>query len=82
MFPLILAFVLAGCSTPQVKQLSCPEPRRFNQSQYKWNSSDEEILSFNVKYSRCEANQSELPCVIALHKIGFNDYYVECGAKR
>jgi hypothetical protein len=64
----ILAFLLAA---------SCPQTKMVNQSKLPWTKWDRKEMAYCQK--RCPYEYRDAPCLKEFFKLGFQDYFCECG---
>jgi hypothetical protein len=57
--------------------VSCPETKKINKSNLPWNDFDRHEMSYCQK--RCSKEYDDAPCLKSFFKLGFQDYYCECG---
>lgn len=55
----------------------CPETKMVNQSRLPWVEYDRKEMRYCQK--RCPYEYKDAACLKSFYKLGFQDYYCECG---
>lgn len=74
---ILIALLMSGCASTS-KQKPCPDTYMVNESELEWNDHDIETMKGIRARGRCEVNTG-LKCLKTWVKLGFQNYYAECG---
>lgn len=57
--------------------VSCPDTKMINRSNLPWNDYDRQEMKYCQ--SRCSKEYDDAPCLKEFYKLGFQDYFCQCG---